>query len=597
MMRSLLIDNYDSYTYLIAQYLWKVNGDYPLVIKNDALSVEALRTLSFDNIIVSPGPGRPEVGSDIGLGLALLDAFPHVPMLGVCLGHQSLAYHYGGKIMAAPQPMHGKYSSVRLYPSPLFESIPQQIRVVRYHSLVAERASLPDCLQIIAETITDQLIMGLEHRERPWYGVQFHPESIGTDYGELIFRNFRTITERWQKHRRVSALNVPAKKLYTRELKWINPEQVFETLYRHAPYAFWLDSAHSSASHRYSYMGKAQEIGELTEEGFRRTSLVSGESTLLSPEANGESLLEGLRDLLKSDEVVFTKLPFPFKGGWVGYLNYEVHEYTQAKVTHQAPDYPPSLFMRAEKLVIFDHTEQRMYLAWLSLPEHFDGQYFDQIENLLKQRGGTQHYRMVWGQEGYYPDKLELTASQSKDEYCQTIAEVQQHIRQGESYELCLSNAFRLPSSADPLEMYKILRLSNPAPYAAYLQMPQACILSSSPECFFHLDKQGIIYSEPIKGTRTKGINAQETEKMRTDLADSSKDHAELLMITDLIRNDLGRLCKRNTIKVTEMVRISEFATVLQASSRIEGRLASHYSVVDVLKALFPGAPLPEPPS
>lgn len=197
-MRTLLIDNYDSFTYTIAAYLWKANGREPIIIKNDSINLVEVKNLKFDNIVISPGPGTPEKPSDVGLSILIFKDFLTTPILGICLGHQCLAKYFGAQVVNAPLEMHGKYSSVRLSKCSLFNAIPSTIRVVRYHSLIVEKQTLPSSLQVVAVTSDEEeLIMGLMHKEKPLFGLQFHPESAGTQSGEQFFLNFKRISENW----------------------------------------------------------------------------------------------------------------------------------------------------------------------------------------------------------------------------------------------------------------------------------------------------------------------------------------------------------------------------------------------------------------
>ncbi|WP_379138096.1 anthranilate synthase component II [Paenibacillus sp. sgz500958] len=191
-MKTLLIDNYDSYTFNLYQLIASIQDEYPIVIRNDQYSWSELSAFSFDNIVISPGPGTPAKTSDFGVcRQALLES--NVPILGVCLGHQGIAHTFNGKVIHAPEPMHGRISEVYHNNSELFANIPQGFNVVRYHSLAVDVA-LPDCLQKTAWT-ADGVIMGLKHIDKPIWGVQFHPESICTDYGQQLMENFAQLTK------------------------------------------------------------------------------------------------------------------------------------------------------------------------------------------------------------------------------------------------------------------------------------------------------------------------------------------------------------------------------------------------------------------
>jgi para-aminobenzoate synthetase component 2 len=189
----LVLDNYDSFTFNLVQYLGELAAEHPLaasvrVERNDALDVEAIRALDPAAIVISPGPGDPD---QAGVCMAVLrELGPTVPMLGVCLGHQCLAQVHGGRIVRAKELMHGKTSPVHHHGEGVFAGLPEPLTATRYHSLIAERESLPACLEVTA-WLEDGTIMGLRHRDHPHLqGVQFHPESVLTESGHQLLANF-----------------------------------------------------------------------------------------------------------------------------------------------------------------------------------------------------------------------------------------------------------------------------------------------------------------------------------------------------------------------------------------------------------------------
>lgn len=183
----ILIDNYDSFSYNLYQLIGEINPDIR-VIRNDEMSVEEIRALSPDHIILSPGPGRPENAGVIIEAVKTLGK--EIPTLGVCLGHQAICAAFGATITYAKELMHGKQSEI-IFDNDclLFQGCPDRMKVARYHSLAADQETIPDCLQITAST-TDGEVMAVQHREYPVYGVQFHPESIMTPEGKRILENF-----------------------------------------------------------------------------------------------------------------------------------------------------------------------------------------------------------------------------------------------------------------------------------------------------------------------------------------------------------------------------------------------------------------------
>lgn len=181
----LLLDNYDSFTFNLAQYLGEL-GAPPVVRRNDEISLDEIGTMQPDHIVISPGPGRPE---DAGISVELIKRFgPTIPVLGVCLGHQSIGVAFGGQVVRAAQLMHGKTSSIQHDGRGLFRGVQQPFVAGRYHSLVVAEP-LPDSLELAART-EDGTIMGVRHRAFPVYGVQFHPESVLTGEGRQLLRNF-----------------------------------------------------------------------------------------------------------------------------------------------------------------------------------------------------------------------------------------------------------------------------------------------------------------------------------------------------------------------------------------------------------------------
>ena len=181
-----LIDNYDSFTWNLYHYLGELGAE-TLVHRNDAVSVGQVLSARPDAIVLSPGPCTP---NEAGICLDLIaEAQGRVPILGVCLGHQAIGQACGGRVVRAAKLMHGKVSRIRHHGGPMFRDIPEEFEATRYHSLVVERETLPDCFEVTAET-DDGVIMGFSHRTLPLHGVQFHPESIASEHGHTLLQNF-----------------------------------------------------------------------------------------------------------------------------------------------------------------------------------------------------------------------------------------------------------------------------------------------------------------------------------------------------------------------------------------------------------------------
>ena len=195
-MKVLIIDNYDSFTFNLYQYIGEILGkrykDFTLdVFRNDEITLSEIKKKNYDRIVISPGPGDPSDKAYFGVSVdVLMQLGRKIPVLGVCLGMQGIAYYFGGKIVRAKVPMHGKTSFVKHDNRGVFRKIPQGIEAMRYHSLIADKESIPDCLEITATSSDTNEIMGLRHKIFPIEGIQFHPESFATEAGKLILKNF-----------------------------------------------------------------------------------------------------------------------------------------------------------------------------------------------------------------------------------------------------------------------------------------------------------------------------------------------------------------------------------------------------------------------
>jgi len=186
-MKIILLDNYDSFTYNLLHYIGELGAEVT-VHRNDQISVADVMKAKPDGIVISPGPGNPQQS---GICLDLIkQASGKIPILGVCLGHQAIGEAFGGKVVRAPQPMHGKVSAIYHEGRTVFKGLPIPFNATRYHSLIVERSGLPECLEVTAITADDGLIMGLSHKQHNTHGVQFHPESIASEHGHELIKNF-----------------------------------------------------------------------------------------------------------------------------------------------------------------------------------------------------------------------------------------------------------------------------------------------------------------------------------------------------------------------------------------------------------------------
>ncbi|MFE3826787.1 aminodeoxychorismate synthase component I [Streptomyces sp. NPDC059092] len=609
-MRVLLIDNYDSYTYNLYQLLAKVYGIAPVVVRNDATAWDHLDLDTFDAAVISPGPGHPAVPRDFGRSRDVLED-TRLPVLGVCLGHQGMGLLADARIAPAPQPRHGYLSTIRHSGDGLFAGIPQEFTAVRYHSLsIAE--PVPDHLRITARA-EDGVVMGLAHRDRPWWGVQFHPESICTEHGARLVANFRDLALASGsreggvsiRDRRVGAgtgdmpapVAPPAPPAHPVQLqarihtldRAVDTEAAFQALFGAGSRSFWLDSSHVEPGlARFSFLGSAEAPG--TE---MLTYRVEDEHVVVEP-AEGIRRLEGgtIFDALnrRTDRVVagVEELPFDFAGGYVGYFGYELKADLGARRTHRS-ETPDAVWLQADRFIAVDHAENRTYVVAVCEEQDSDAAQ-KWISTVVPELADLP----TAGPDTSPPPRAENHDAsrrlvRSRDQYLADIGECDRRLREGVSYEICLTNKLRLPAPANDLAYYQRLRRLNPAPYAAFLRLGEVSVFSSSPERFLKVDATRTVETKPIKGTAPRHPDPRTDDEIRRSLQMDPKTRAENLMIVDLLRNDLGRICEIDTVTVPSLMVTESYATVHQLVSTVTGTLRDDTSAVDAVRACFPG--------
>ncbi|WP_275248644.1 aminodeoxychorismate synthase component I [[Pseudomonas] carboxydohydrogena] len=584
-MKTLIIDNYDSFTYNLADLIADINQLAPLVVKNDAATWGEISKESFDNIVISPGPGRPDRASDFGLSRdALLKA--NVPVLGVCLGFQGLAMEAGGRLAYAPSLVHGEASMVRHDGDPLFASMPSPFAAGRYHSFMIERP-LPPHLKEIAWT-EDGLLMAIAHREKPKWGVQFHPESILTEHGRRLLENFRDMsrgaapTPKMVRLREAPPLS-KTRKAFWRELpRALDTEAVFCSLFAASPHAFWLDSSLVAPGlSRWSYLGDASGPN---------AEIVSYDCTdgFVAVERGGERFRHGgnIFDYLKGQPQASPQNPppCPFTGGYVGWFGYELQQDCGSRVRRKART-PDSLLIRADRFIAVDHVEGKSYLVAIDAPEHETRarQWLDETESAIT------NVRLPPPVVPHGTRPLDVVMEKGERAYRASVEECLHAIREGESYQVCLTNELSCEADLDPLDVYRVTRAINPAPFAAFMRWPGGAVLSASPERFLSANTRGEVETKPIKGTARRDVDPRRDHELRESLRQSRKDRAENAMIVDLLRNDLSRCCAPGTVHVSKLFGVESYETVHQLVSTVRGTLRPDCGVADLLQAAFPG--------
>jgi para-aminobenzoate synthetase len=608
-VRTLLVDNHDSYTYNVFHLLAGVAGEEPIVVDNDAVSWRALSRWDFDAIVLSPGPGTPRRWHDFCVCDDILRE-SEIPVLGICLGHQGLGKMLDGEVSSAPEAMHGRLSQIYHEGSGLFEGIPQGFSVVRYHSLAITGMG-PD--GNVCAWADDGVVMGIEHRRRPLWGVQFHPESVATAHGATLVRNFYSLAERRKPARsgtprRPTAPHRgsgPAKRpteseteteLHMRSLPGEpSTEALFERLFGAEEHAFWLDSADAPTRlAQTSYLG--------TSAGADRCVLEYEveEGAVKVHGAAGTAVERGSIFDVLDREVAKRALRTPggsvpdLIGGFVGYLGYELKADCGSPNAHRS-DVPDAVTMLSNRLVAVDHVHGRTHLIALSLGEE-DGaeaeRWLDEAEAAVAELladppPAPSASDPAFGEPS--ADRVRFECGRGREQYLADIARSQAELAAGESYEVCLTDQISTDAEPEPFDLYRNLRRANPAPFAAYLKLGDVAVVSSSPERFLSVDRQRRVEARPIKGTTPRSADPERDAELKAVLTNDEKTYAEHLMIVDLLRNDLGIVCEVGSVAVPELMIVEDYATVHQLISTVEGTLAADRTAAECARACFPG--------
>jgi len=604
-MRTLLVDNHDSYTYNVFHLLAGVSGEEPIVVDNDAVSWRALSRWDFDAIVLSPGPGNPQRWHDFCVCNDIL-RYSEIPVLGICLGHQGLGQMLAGKVSSAPEAMHGRLSRIHHCEDGLFAGIPQDFPVVRYHSLAITDMG-PD--GNVSAWADDGVVMGIEHRRRPMWGVQFHPESIATEHGARLVENFydlarRQRSPRWRGAKR--PLQPPSRSVARRvrsggeselRLRTIPgepaTEALFERLFGDAEHAFWLDSADAPTRlAQRSFLGTSAGPGRcvLEYDVESGTAIRHGADGSTSERASIFDLLDrGLAG--HAIEPPPADLPPGLMGGFVGYLGYELKADCGSPNVHRS-DMPDAVMMLANRLVAVDHVRRRTHVVALCHGDEAEAEiWLDEAEEAVREiiADPPEPATPLALSEGPGDSHVSFRCGRGREQYLADIERSQAELAAGESYEVCLTDQISTDASPDPFDLYRLLRRRNPAPFAAYLKLGEMAVVSSSPERFLSVDRDRQVEARPIKGTTSRSADLERDEALRAELTEDEKTYAEHLMIVDLLRNDLGRVCEVGSVGVPELMVVEDYATVHQLISTVSGVLDPNRSTAECARACFPG--------
>lgn len=410
--------------------------------------------------------------------------------------------------------------------------------------------------------------------------------------------NYKTLKLKWRKFDHLAGQVGGAKSIFC---------QLFG---QEAENTFWLDSSSTEMGRaRFSFMGgkggslwkqltfRLSDQSDESSKGGGHLSLEDSEGSVKTIFLEG-GFLDYLNKELQSyryDKDEYEGLPFDFHGGYVGYIGYDLKVECGVTCNHHKSKTPDACFFFADNLVAIDHKNDDVYLLAIHEESSSISQWLDDTEEKLLSLTGS--VRMDLERQYSHPStfsshKAGFAAEKSKEQYLRDVKKCLNYIRDGESYELCLTTQIRKPIEVlNSLGLYLHLRERNPAPYAAWLNFPKEdlCICCSSPERFLQLDRSDMLEAKPIKGTIARGATEEEDKQLKLKLQLSEKDQAENLMIVDLLRNDLGRVCDPGSVDVPHLMEVQSYATVHTMVSTIRGKKRSDISAVDCVKAAFPG--------
>lgn len=593
-----ILDNYDSFTFNLYQYFGEI-GEEVVVRRRDECSLEEIEALAPDLIVISPGPCTPK---DTRLSLSAIDYFKaKIPILGVCLGHQAIGEVFGAEVIRAQTPVHGKVSPITHDGKGVFENLPNPLKVTRYHSLALNRATLPEELLITAETV-DGEIMGVRHRVLPVEGVQFHPEAILTEAGHALLQNAINQARIWKKEQQ--KLKSPWQiRSFASDL----PPVKFLESFQHSPFPFFLDSGKAYGElGRYSFLGAYpflqasayRDSVELDWPDLQKREHIHLRMDDRNPKHGQGSL--AVLDMLLQKFKQENQTPFPFAGGAVGFFNYDLKDELEQLASQAIDDLNLPLWRLAwyDGILIYDHHTSEYYLAACGMTE--EGQCHPEVAKARLDRLEALIMTSKISTKGFEPRKPLEAFDQaeganlvhsyiSKRNYHSNLQTVIDYIYAGDIYQANLTQRFSLPYSGDAFSLYQSLHEQNSAPFAAFLSYEDFQILSSSPERFIRIDSDGVIETRPIKGTRPRGATLEEDQRLAEELQNSAKDRAELTMIIDLERNDLGRICEYGSVRVKDLIRLEKYPTVWHLVSTVCGNLKPGLNASEILKAIYPG--------
>lgn len=610
--RVLLVDAYDSYSYNIYQLLLDVLPDADIiVVRHDQYTSKQIDeefVNAFDFLLIGPGPGDPRQPADVGFLLKLFDF--DVPILGICLGFQLLCLRFGGTIAHLEQVKHGQISQIHVRPGNLYDSA-EPLEVTRYHSIAAsippDSSELEELAYVDDASPNGRVCMAARHRIKPFYAVQYHAESCCSAGGPALVRNFWLLAQDWNATQRPTRASVPAH-LTSSDVR---PKPLVRGgTFRSSTVDYAVlngsltasEAAEVLGTHRgerialmesVAVPGRFSILGVLDETDRQVTyDLASRKLNFLgsAESCNIDTAWRRIAAYAAAHKLAGGPPGSPFFGGFIGYFSYEAGVATlnvkPAEAVSRAPDINLALVSRS---IVFDREEETIFVQSARRALHGgaadDSAWLQATTETLRQaiahsKDDAPKLRTVSPTR----DGVRVTIPERKD-YVAKVKRAQDFLAKGDSYELCLTGQTGIECPRqDAWTLYRTLRQRNPAPYACCIKLPGVTLVSSSPERFVSVSRDGACQLRPIKGTvrKTPGM----TRAKATAILRTPKELAENLMIVDLIRHDLHQIARG--VSVRSLMSVEEYETVYQLVSVIEGRIKAPFTCIDVLKHSLP---------
>lgn len=599
-MKILLIDNYDSFTYNVYQYLLELGQDVT-VIRNDKIQVEEIYKINPSAIFLSPGPGFPK---DAGICIDVIKEFAGIiSIFGICLGHQAIGEAFGGDIVHAKKLMHGKTSAIKSLGLGSACDFKGEFIATRYHSLVIDRNTLPSCLQVTCESEEGE-IMGVLHKEYNVEGVQFHPESIMTKDGMKIVKAFIDRTEKLIKAKQNSIrIEQYIKKFKISKNVYCIFEEIADKF--GSENTFLLESAEGPRIDcTQTLIGILPKLditlneSKLRIEG-KNENAVQKIEVILSKyyEKDREGFHTGKDRFSKvfsliKDNVVIRKhheVDKMINCGLTGYFSYEYIHYLE-DIKRQSRDnlHIPEVHLKFFPILIQVEKDSDELILIENILEGDKQSELESIINiitseksLIKEEVKTQS-----------KSEIETSCSISKEAYMEGVKKAKKYIYDGDIFQVQIGKRVCIHKDIDPIKLYEAVRDMNPSPYMFFWDSGNYQLIGNSPELQLRIQDENIMI-RPIAGTsKGKGHDEESRKKILDAFTKDSKENAEHVMLVDLARNDIGIMAEAGSVKVTQLMAVEEFSHVFHLTSTVVGKLKKNMGTMEVFEATFPAGTL-----